>query len=171
MAENPRIATQAAIKRATKAAQRAMDQLDGETLGNLTRIYQDGAAAIQEAIARLSGGSTVQIHVLQDLLDQVRARLNLLQQQRNILLDNGLGQSAQLGVQPFAIAAPVLKTPLTQVADDAVQFVHHFVGADGLQLSDRVWRLDKNAHQAVSNAIESAVIQGHSAAAWLAECP
>lgn len=47
---------------------------------------------------------------------------------------------------------------------DALQFVRTFVAADGLQLSDRIWRLDRHARDVVVNAIEQAVIQGHGAA-------
>lgn len=165
MAENTRTATQAAIKRATMAAQRAMDSYDAQTLNDLTRVYKEAASAIAEQIAQLAGADTVQIHVLQDLLAQVKTRLNLLTKQRDQLLDTGLSHAANLGAQPFSVAAAagVMAASVTNVAHDAVEFVRHFVAADGLQLSDRIWRLDKNAQQAVANAIEAAVIQGHSA--------
>lgn len=165
MAENTRTATQAAIKRATMAAQRAMDSYDAKVIDDLARIYKEAAGAITEQIAQLAGADTVQIQVLQELLVQVKTRLNLLTKQRDQLLDTGLVQAANLGAQPFAAEAAtgVMATSVTNVVHDAVEFVRHFVAADGLQLSDRIWRLDKNAQQAVANAIEAAVIQGHSA--------
>ncbi len=41
--------------------------------------------------------------------------------------------------------------------------VRRFVAEDGLQLSDRAWRLDRHARDIIVNAIEMAVIQGHGA--------
>lgn len=34
---------------------------------------------------------------------------------------------------------------------------------DGLQLSERLWRVHRNAKQELTNAVERAVILGHSA--------
>lgn len=53
---------------------------------------------------------------------------------------------------------------MSRISNDAVQFVQTFVAADGLQLSDRLWRVDRHARDIVGNAIESAIIQGSSAA-------
>lgn len=50
-----------------------------------------------------------------------------------------------------------------RINHEALQFVRTFVAEDGLQLSDRIWRLDRHARDVVTNAIESSVIQGHGA--------
>ncbi|MDD2706347.1 MAG: hypothetical protein PHU07_13600, partial [Acidocella sp.] len=47
--------------------------------------------------------------------------------------------------------------------NDALNFVRNFVAADGLQLSDRIWRLDRHARDLVVNQLEMSIIQGHGA--------
>jgi hypothetical protein len=50
-----------------------------------------------------------------------------------------------------------------RVSQDAVRFVQTFTAADGLQLSDRLWRLDQGAKEVLQRAIGNAVVQGWSA--------
>jgi len=90
------------------------------------------------------------------------------------LLNDSLGAAAELGTQPFTAAGlgvinPAPTAVLTSAAamtinHEALQYVRTFVAADGLQLSDRIWRLDRHARDVVVNHIEQAVIQGHGAA-------
>jgi len=79
------------------------------------------------------------------------------------LLDRSFVEAAKIGVEPLAVDSVVVGSSLSQIADDAVRFVRDFVAADGLQLSDRIWRNDRHARRVVQEAIEQAVIQGHSA--------
>lgn len=164
LAENPRTARKAAIKRASAVARRGMNKLDAETLAEVTRIYRQAVSDLQGAVNGYAGSDgTVRLEVLQDLLAQAQARLAQLEQARNQLLNTGLDRAAELGIGPFRSESAVLKGSLSQIADDAVRLVTHFVGDDGLQLSDRLWRIDNNARRVVADAIQSAVIQGHSA--------
>lgn len=160
-------ATQAAIKRATLAAQRDMDKLDAESLAELKRLYQQAAADIKAHIARHAGGDdNLALQELQSLLAQVNARLNTLAQARDALLDGGMAEAAGLGVRPFAAAAgeaALTSGAAMRINQEAVRFVQSFIAEDGLQLSDRIWRLDRHAREAVTGAIEQAVIQGHGA--------
>lgn len=160
-----RSAKKAAIKRATLSAQTAMNKLDSETLDQLTELYQQAVDAITETIdsfADIEGA--VPIGALQALLAATEARLRQLEAQKAVLLNNGLNQAALLGVSLFAVdAAAMVGVNLPIVADEAVKFVRNFIAADGLQLSDRIWRNDNHARQVVSDAINSAVIQGYSA--------
>lgn len=162
LAENRRTATKARIKRATAAAHRDMRRLDREALAALERQYRAAAADVQAAIqARAGGDGNVHLDALRDLLDQVQARLKQLTTARNALLGQNLNAAALLGVKPFDAVA--VGASLTRVAAEAAQFVQRFVGADGLQLSDRLWRLDKQARESVSDAIQQAVIKGYGA--------
>ena len=52
----------------------------------------------------------------------------------------------------------------SRINTQAVSFVREFAQADGLALSDRVWRLDRGAKEALTRAIGLAVVQGQSAA-------
>lgn len=56
-----------------------------------------------------------------------------------------------------------------RVSQEAVQFVQSFQAADGLTLSDRLWRLDLGAKEALQRTISNAVVQGWSASRAAAE--
>jgi hypothetical protein len=51
-----------------------------------------------------------------------------------------------------------------KVHEEAVAFVQSFTAADGLKLSDRLWRLDQGARETLSRAIGQAVVSGWDAA-------
>lgn len=163
MTGNGRLAEQAAIKRATLAAQRDMYKLDATALQELEAIYRTAAADIQARIRNYAGADgNVALQELQNALAQVNARLRELSQARDVLLNDKLGMAVDLGAQPFSNV--IATSASMQIGNEALQFVRTFVAADGLQLSDRIWRLDRHAREAVTGAIERAVIQGHGAA-------
>ncbi len=160
-AEN-RTAPKATIKRASKTARKDMDKLDAQALEKLAQLYRRTSADIAEEIRRHAGADgNLRLAVLRNLLDQVNGQLKLFEQARNDLFGSELLAAAKLGAAPFADAG--VNLDINRVAQEAVQFVQSFIAEDGLQLSDRIWRNDRHARDAVSRAIESAVIQGHSA--------
>lgn len=155
-------AVRAQIRRATLAAQRSVGDLDAAARAELEALYRETAARIGEAIrARAGEGGSVRLTQLQDLLRQVEDRLRDLETGRDALLGNSLASAASLGVAPFA--ATVGGAARMQIHDEALRFVRTFVAEDGLQLSDRIWRLNRGARDAVTHAIERAVIEGHGA--------
>lgn len=159
---NQRTATQSAIKRATVAAHRDMDRLDARMLAELKALYEQAAGEIgQDVRAQAGADDNLTLAELKNLLAQVNARLDTLSSARDRILDGGLGQAAELGVSPVAPAIPA--TVAAASAAEAVRFVRSFVAADGLQLSDRIWRLDRQARETVTSAIERAVVSGHGA--------
>lgn len=161
LAENLRTATKAAIKRATFKAHRDMRRLDREALAALERQYRAAANDLRLAIeARAAQDGTIKLAVLRDTLDHVNGRLNQLSDARNSLLNQNMDAAALLGVRPYENA--VINVSLISVAHEAAQFARAFVAEDGLQLSDRLWRLDRGAREAVANAIQQAVIKGYS---------
>jgi hypothetical protein len=158
--------TRAAIKRATLAAQRDMNTLDAHALKQLKALYQQAAADIRNRIGIHAGADdNLSLQELQSLLAQVNGKLNALAEARDALLDGQLSEAAGLGVRPFAAAGESVITSAAamRINEDAVRFVRGFIAEDGLQLSDRIWRLDRHAREAVTSAIEQAVIQGHGA--------
>ncbi|MFN2288663.1 MAG: hypothetical protein ABR578_10070 [Chromatocurvus sp.] len=162
LAENPRTATKAAIKRASARARTDMNHLDARVLNDLDAMYRRAAANLQADIEGYADGDgSLRLEVLQSLLGQVNTRLGDLRTVRDQLLDDGLLAAAQLGVKPFDGVAVV--GDITRVANEAAQFVRGFQAADGLQLSDRLWRIDAGAREQLGQAIQSAVIQGHGA--------
>ena len=71
-----------------------------------------------------------------------------------------MAKGAALGA---GVWEPALKERVLNITDEAVRAARNFQAADGLQLSDRLWRIDRHAKEVAGRAIESAVIQGHSA--------
>lgn len=151
----------AAIRRATLLAQRAVTSLDAAGRAELVRAYRVAAQDLRQVIAAYAGpDDAVRLAQLRDLLGQVEARLGTLARTRDAVLAEGLGRAAEYGARVFAVDDALA---MMQVSETAVRLVQAFVAADGLQLSDRLWRLDRHAREAVAGAIEQAVIQGESA--------
>lgn len=164
LAENPRTAAKAAIKRASKKSRVDLRKLDRESRQELTRIYRQAVEDLGRSIDNhADNGESVRLEQLQNLLGQVTARLETLENSKSDLLGRSLKAGADLGVEPLAVDVATIGAPLPRVANDAVQFVTNFIAGDGLQLSDRVWRNNRHARRVVQEAIEQAVIQGHSA--------
>ena len=160
LAENPRTQTKAAIKRASKSARNQMRQLDKEQISQLERAYRQAVEDIGSYLkGRAGDDNTLRLEVMRDLLDQANARLAALAGERDDLLNTGLFNAADLGVQPFSEAG----ISLMKVADDAVRKVTQFVADDGLQLSTRIWNLNHQADEVITQAIQRSIIQGHSA--------
>jgi hypothetical protein len=160
-----RLAIQAAIKRATNAAQRTMDQLDAEALAELEKLYRQAADDIAARIAIYSGmDGNVSISELKSVLAQIESRISDLTTTRAALLRDSLSSAAELGTRPFTDTAALDASAAMRINNEAVQFVRSYVASDGLQLSDRIWRLDRHARDTVVNAVEMAVVQGHGAA-------
>jgi len=158
---NRRTATPAQIRRATGEAQARLRDLDARATADLRRIYEQAAADIEARIREAAGsGNLVREERLQHLRDQVQQRVAALSGERGDLLDQHLSEAAQQGTEPWSGA---VEGNLQSIADDAVAFVRTFEASDGLQLSDRLWRLDRGANQAVRQVLENAVVQGHSA--------
>lgn len=176
LADQPRptrISIAAAIKRATFQAHRAVEKLDARALKDLQALYKQAAGEITDQIALHAGADgNLALQELQSALAQLNGILKQLGEQRDALLQGSLESAADLGVKPYggamgatgAVTAVLTPAAGMQVANDALNFVRTFVAADGLQLSDRIWRLDRGARDVVVNAIEQAVIQGHGAA-------
>ncbi|MCL4688324.1 MAG: hypothetical protein KJ007_07130 [Burkholderiales bacterium] len=158
----------AAIRRATHAAHRAVDALDARMLAELTTLYEAAAREIATRL-RLAAGADDRLTIaeLTPVRDQVERILDRLGDARGAMLDDALGEAARLGVAPFeALAGGALvvrSAPLMRAAEESIRFLRTFVARDGLQLSDRIWRLDAGAREAVVGAIERAIILGQSA--------
>lgn len=162
LATNPRTQTKATIKRASARARMQVRNLDARIQQEVERIYQVAAEDLRQAIQSYADNTgTVRLQSLQQLLAQVNNRLDVMAQSRDALLDDALADAASLGVRAYTGA--ISDAFLTRASDEALRFVSNFIDQDGLQLSDRLWRLNNGAQQMVGDAIKQAVIQGHSA--------
>jgi len=161
--------TRAQIKRATLIGQRAIEGLDAETQQALIDLYKAQAAEIAARIRNHTGpDDNLALQELRSLLDQVQGILRQLSDSRDALLGEALAKAADYGARPVLGAvldtgAVVSTAASMRVSQDALRFIQTFIAEDGLQLADRIWRIDRGAKDKIVNALESAIIQGHGA--------
>lgn len=151
-----------AIKKASKKARSQLKKLDAKTRKELVALYIDSATQLEHAI--LSAASSDGLLALESLnatLDAVHRELNRLSFKRGDLLEQGLSDAVSSGSAPFILSISALA--VATINRDAVRYVQSFLASDGLQLSDRIWNIDNGAREAVSQAIQRAIIQGQSA--------
>ena len=167
-------ATRAAIKRASQQARNGMQQLDDRMLDALIGMYTETANEVRAAIrSRVDGSDMVPVSQLRDLLRQIEDIVDGLSARRDALLTQGLESAAALGVAPYTLQgvgatgiagqAVLQSAAAMQVNQAAVEFVQNFVAADGLKLSDRLWRLNQGAKEVLGRAIGQAVVAGWDA--------
>lgn len=164
----------AAIRRASRQARHAMQELDRRGVEDLLVLYGRAAEEVRGRIAAaVDAQQEVPQHRLRELLAQIEAVIDALGEQRTALVAQAIDRAAELGVRPFTaqgIAAvggeqAVLDSGAAmRIHQAAVRFVRDFTLADGLTLSDRLWRLDLGAKEALQRAIGQAVVMGQSAA-------
>ena len=152
----------AAIRQATELAQRDMRQLDRDSAVDLLSLYEQAANDLRSQIDGLADRSGVlSLSVLQELLRQIEQRITLLSGQVADLIVGRISDAAALGAQgAFATAGGLA---VTAAALSATEFVTTFIARDGLQLSDRLWRLDTGARETLAEAIRRSVILGNGA--------
>lgn len=157
-----RLRRNAIIKRASKEARELANKLDAEVLGQLNAIYAAVLSDIQNQINNFAGvNSVLGINNLQEIMRTVNFQLSVLSEQQRELLNSGMRRNAGIAVRAFSTVFN--EQSILNVTDEAVRMVNQFVGADGLQLSDRLWRIDNQAQQKIGAAIQAAIIQGQSA--------
>ncbi|WP_067519499.1 hypothetical protein [Endozoicomonas ascidiicola] len=152
----------AAIKKASNKARKEANQLDAQALNGLQQAYRQAAEEIRLRITLMAASDgTVRLDNLRLLRRQVDEVLEQLAQIKEKLLTGYQSQTAAVATGAFATTMPVAK--LNDLAGEAVRMARAFQAADGLQLSDRLWRVNNHAREVVGRAIESAIIQGNSA--------
>lgn len=150
------------IRAATLKSVRERNRLNEQAQRELQALYQRVAEQLAAQAANMVDVSgRVALDQLQWLLTQTQNQISKMGEQRNGMLYRYLGLSADIAAQPFS---GQLKTELLfSIKHQSVAFVKSLTGNDGLQLSERLWRLDQGAAQAVSEQIQSAIIRGDSA--------
>lgn len=168
-------ANRAAIRRASQQARNAMRELDRRAVADLLSLYEEAADQVRAAIrAAAESDDSVTLARLRPLLRQVDEILDNLGRQRDALLVDNLQDAALLGTRPYSAQgvaatgrdaqAALTTESVMQINEQAVRFVREVAAADGLRLSDRLWRLDQGAREVLGRAIGQAVVQGVDAA-------
>jgi len=155
-------AQKAAIDRAVKAARAQMVTYGNEQAGAVQVLLQHIANAIKLELLSLQDGGR---DVLPGQIPTLRAFISgqadqLLQQYRGIVYA-ALPESARLG------AAGILPLTGSGISVDAMvtqtmAWLTSFRAADGLQLSDRLWRVASTAQTELRGVIENGIVRGQS---------
>ena len=157
------------ILNAAKKARQMMLRDLGERDAQVIKVYRRTADNLRLALSRSADADgAVNVRHLEGLLADINRQLDEAAKRRNAEIDTGLQAAAEYGAEGSAVgiaeAAGITSAPaFHRVSREAVEFIREFVHADGLQLSDRLWRLDRGAKQTVAEILEDAVVQGTSA--------
>lgn len=141
-------ARQAAIARREAAA--AVARQGYETLADQVAQWLAENASADGSV------SPEALALLEGFLADALARLAETWQ---VQLDLGLTEAASLA----AAVRPAEVVDIGPTVGRTLQFVRDFTGADGLQLSDRVWRVNELTRRTVAETIRGAVLRGSSA--------
>lgn len=162
LAVNPRTSDKAGIKRASAEARSKVVALADRAATELRGHYTAAARSLaDEILAAGDSAGNVRIEALNAILSGVRREIRRAGDARDATLAAAIDDAADLGVAPLAVAITANPAALAQ---EAVRFVYEFTAADGLKLSDRLWRIDSGATRAMEDAIQMAVIRGDGAA-------
>lgn len=158
------------IYKATLTARKQSLVLSESYVSRLEKVYSDAADIMRRKIgAAANDNGKVDLTRLNSLMQSIQDTLNELADVRKRLLTEGLDSVASRGaysvkdIHPGAVASVSAGIAFDTVATAAVNFTVHFIGNDGLQLSDRLWKLEGDLYQEVKDAVERAVILGTSA--------
>ena len=145
-----------------QAAQQATNQLDTKAMQQLEQMYQATLAEIHNLLENASDGlGEIRLSQLSQLSRDIESALQQLSEQQKVVLSDGIISAAENGGSSFiqTVTASAVKSSV----DDAIYAVKNFKQKDGLQLSERLWRVERNAKEVVAGAVERAVILSQSA--------
>lgn len=138
---------------------------------DLVDLYSEAAREIQRQLAfyaDVEGSITGQR--LTALLRDVNRTIEAMGTIRDGQIDRGIKDSARMGIESYAKPLDLagygtgeMRAVFGVVHRDTVEAMYDFIAGDGLQLSDRLWKLNTGAKEKVTEVIERAVIQGDSA--------
>lgn len=162
MADNNRTQVKATIRRAMKAAEVATNELDGQAMAELGQLYSRTLLEMQHLVENSADFlGAVRLEQITQLTIEIKALLRDLAQQQASMLEGYIVMATQNGGTTFStsVAAASVSTSI----DDALLAVRTMTHKDGLQLSERLWRIDNHAREVVTQRVERAVIMGQSA--------
>jgi len=152
----------AIIRRASWRSQDRANRLDADVLSELEALYRAVLVDLQQQVNNHAGiNSVLGLNNLRELMVAVNGRLDALSEQQRSLLNSGMRRNSETAARVFS--SIVDEQAILNAADEAVRTVHQYLAEDGLQLSDRLWRIDAQAREKIGQAIQSAIIQGQSA--------
>lgn len=164
-----------AIARASAQARDHLAALDRAATQKLEALYQQLADLLErELLWRADETGAFDPSLARDLIGQAQSLLEQLRRPQGDLLGETLIGAAELGAAAWVLglAHEEAQAARAALAVTAAHFVEQFVGADGLKLSDRLWRIENGALEAIADTLRRNVQLGQdaskAAAAFLA---
>lgn len=157
------VATKTQLNDAARAARARVLAARERTLENLQLLLGALTADIVAELARLAAdGGRVTLASLPALRAWLAGRLSTFSRRWQTLLDDSVTEAAKIGASLLEQVGRMDGD--AQVVGQVVETLRTFRAADGLTLSDRIWRVDTATRDALQRAIEGAVARGESAA-------
>ena len=157
-----RLKTKARIKRASQAARNNATIVDAQALSDLTDLYSRSLSDINNILLDRSDNiGMLRLEQLNNVKRDVERVLEELSRLEKTALFERMNQVAELGVKP--VAEQLGARRVSQMINSSVKASADFYAADGLQLSDRLWKVKAHRNEVVQQAVQSAIIQGKSA--------
>jgi hypothetical protein len=149
------------IRRGQKAAARNMSRQLEQQAAELRQTYQAALNDIHTELSALTDSEgMIPIERLEQAERIADTRLRTLGRQTEALIDAGLNRSVSIGIGPWEGIEDIAPQ---QIAQNTAQFVREFRDENGLQLSDRLWRVNRGARETVIDAIEDNIVRGRNA--------
>jgi hypothetical protein len=155
------IATRQQIEAAATAARATAIKARASKLEQLKHLILVLAGDIREELEHFGGADgripAWQLPTLRAYLD---GRLSSFSDRWRALLDDGLREAAKIGASLLELVGR--EGGDAQVIGQVVESIRAFTAADGLRLSDRLWRTDNRTREILRSAIEGAIARGES---------
>lgn len=156
-----RLAAAAAIRRASAAARRRLEDDRKARQSWLERQIQQAATAIRGLLARLAGStSPVPLAVLGPIRREAEVQSAGLARRLLIMIDEAIASAVNTGAS--AVGAAIADDARAIAANRTMGILRSFIAADGLQLSDRVWRVRDGTRAVIVRTLEQALTEGWS---------
>lgn len=155
------VATREAIERAAAAARVRVLAMRSKTLQTLKSLIYALAGDIRDELEQFGGPDG---RIPATLLPTVRAflegRLSTFSDRWRRLIDEGITEAARIGASLLELVGRTGGD--AQLVGQVVEYIRTFRAADGLQLSDRIWRANNATRDSLRAAIEGAIARGES---------
>lgn len=156
------VASKTQLDAAAQAARSRLLTARERTLATLRSLIDTLADDVRAEIARsVAGDGRLTISALPTLRAWLGGRLSTFSNRWQVLLDDGVREAAKIGASLLELVGRIGGD--AQVVGQVVETLRTFRAADGLTLSDRIWRVDTGTRDAIYRAVENAIARGESA--------
>jgi hypothetical protein len=126
----------------------------------LNKLNQHRAARMRAALRGFAAADRVPISALGPLRREAEAQVASLGISISAGFDRALGTAAAYGAA--GVGAAIADEARAAAVASTLEALRAFVGADGLRLSDRIWRVRDSTRQVLVRALEQAITEGWS---------